>query len=224
VVGNAVVLLRTAKRKLSRRVPKLIQSSARKHARQIGEIALAWNALQDALFVLFWAIATENRYEDYHKAHAIWHTLQSDRLQRELLMAVANANLNLPKRLVGHLKWVVERTAKLSEFRNDAIHTPVRFVPLTSGQAIPIPAEISARKQAVERLRQTPTAQTWRRVRGDLIVLADFCNAIYGHIVVSGLSTTWPDRPRLLTITSKARKRRKSILRERKLSKPSRRP
>jgi hypothetical protein len=215
-----MAVLPTAKRRLSRRIPKSIQFAVRKHARQIGEIALAWNALQDALFVIFWTTATENRDDDYSIAYAIWHTFQSDRSQRELLMAVATANAKLPKGLVGHLKWAVDRASELSTFRNDAVHTPVRFIPISGGQPIPIPDEISARKQAVERLRRNPTARTWRLVRGDLIVLADFCNAIYGNIVVSGLSTTWPDRPRLLALPSKVRKRRKKFL-NRKIPKPS---
>jgi hypothetical protein len=207
--------LEIAKGRLSRRLHKPIQSAARKHARQIGEIALAWNLLQDALFVLFWVVATQSRHEEHSKAHAIWHSFQSDKAQRDMLLATARADQRIPKKLLDHIKWVVECTGKLAPFRNDAIHTPVKFAVFQGGKVVPIPQALSGRIQAVERLKALPLAATWRIVRGDILVLANFCGAIYAHVVVTGLAGPWPSRPPLRAIPRKARVSSKKARRRR---------
>src|ERR1700730_1437214 len=127
------------KRRLSRRIHKSVQSGARKYARQMGEIALAWNALQDGLFILFWIVSTNRRQQEYPIAHAIWHSFQSDKAQREMLLAVASANPLLPRKLVDHLKWLVKLTTDLSAYRNAVLHTPVKFAAGISGYVEAIP-------------------------------------------------------------------------------------
>jgi hypothetical protein len=186
--------LSVARRKLSRRRPKEFRVAAGKHARQIGEIALAWNALQHSFFVLFYKILN-----DYPRAHAIWHSLKSDRAQREMLLSVAIVSDRLPKSLIGHLAWAVRSATKLSEFRNIVIHTPVMYLD-SSGRVLTVPNAVSAKRSTVKRLRIEPIAKRWRLIRGDLIILTDFCHAIYEHIVVGGLSASWPHRPTLLAI------------------------
>jgi|SRR5712691_2980420 len=206
-----------AKRKfkwpLSRRIPKEIQAAARKHARHIGEIVLAWTALQDSLFCLFWIVSTDHRYEDYPKSYAIWHMFQSDKSQRNMILEVARANTKLPKKLLAHIKWAVARTEDLSSFRNDAVHTPIKIRPYSSSPTVlvPMPNPVSARKTAVERLMKKPTAKVWHSVRGDLVILAKFCDAIYSRIVVAGFSGPWPNRPHLQNVPRSSRKRRKNI-------------
>jgi len=197
--------IQIARRRLSRRLHKTIQSAARRHARQIGEIVLAWNLLQDTLFVLFWVVVTHSRHEEHEKALAIWHSFQNDKSQRDMLLATARADKRLPKKLLAHLKWIVDRSTDLSVARNIAVHTPVKFASIQGVGVIPIPDAMSGRKQAVAKLRDAPLAATWRRTRGDLIVLADFCSAIYSHIVATGLAGPWPHRPSLLSVPKHVR-------------------
>jgi len=210
---------RIVHRRLSRRLSKPIQSAARKHACQIGEITLAWNLLQDGLFVLFWAIASDQRHGELSKAQAVWHSHRNDKAQRDLLLAVALSDSDLPKKLQMNLKWLVDRTNELASQRNDAIHTPVKFANFQDGLVIPIPQAFSGRKQAVQRMQQLPLAGTWRAIRGDLLVLADFCNAIYSQIVVSGFEgTPWPGKPKLQTVLAKQKPMRKRAKREKRTS------
>jgi hypothetical protein len=135
-----------------------------------------------------------------------------------MLLAVARADANVPKKLFDHLEWIMKCVKKLSESRNDAIHTHVIFIEHIGGVAT-IPHKLSARRQAIDRLRVSPTAAHWRKVCGDLNALTDFCHAIYEHSVVAGLQGTWPHRPPLLTIPKMKRKSSKKA-RRRRLAKP----
>src|SRR5580658_522893 len=73
-----------------RRTPSKVQTPAiQLHARHTGEIVIAWNRLQSSLFMLFAAL-----FGDVHKqhfAHKIWHSIQSDKTQREMLYNAAEA-------------------------------------------------------------------------------------------------------------------------------------
>jgi hypothetical protein len=54
----------------------------------IGRVALAWNGLQESLADLFWVtLGIENGVIP----GAVWHALQSDRLQRQVLKAAVKA-------------------------------------------------------------------------------------------------------------------------------------
>lgn len=190
---------------VSRRIPKKIQRAVSKHARQIGEIAFSWNLLQDAFFELFWIVTTEHKPEKHPMVHAIWHSIQSDKTQREMLRDAAMAHDSLSVRYVGNIKWAIKKAAKLSEFRNDAVHTAVRFT-ISAGRTIPIPQHGSGRTQAVERLLANPTAKVWQRVRGDLSALANFCHALSTSYVAHGPRGPLPCRPRLLALPADKKK------------------
>ena len=165
--------------------------------------------------MLFWAITSDRRHAEHAKAQAIWHSHRSDKAQRDMLLAVALSDGQLPKKFQANVKWLVERANELAIQRNDAIHTPVKFANFQGGLVVPIPQAISGRKQAVERMQQLPLAGTWRAVRGDLLILADFCNAIYSQIVVSGFDgIPWPSQPKLKTLSVKQRPVRKRAKRK----------
>jgi hypothetical protein len=92
-------------------------------------------------------VATHSRHEEYEKAHAIWHSLQSDKAQREVLIATARADRRLPKKLVDHIKWITDRAGELATARNVAIHTPANFARIQGVGVIPIPT-LSGKKSS----------------------------------------------------------------------------
>lgn len=198
------------KHNLSRRIPKEFQSAARKHARQIGEVALAWNHLQDALFNLFWVFTTEgtqkNKRDRWPISHAIWHSFQSDKAQREMLLVVVKADARVPQKLRGQIKWIVDHTKKLGTFRNDAVHTPIKFALWPSGDVDTLPQAASGRTSAIERLIKAPLSGTWRRTRGDLVILAAFCHEISSPVLAGRPFPTSLQKPVLLCLLETPRR------------------
>lgn len=134
------------KMRLPRKAPAHVRALNRRHAIHIGEIALAWNALQGSLYQIFFALIGDNE-----TAFGLWHTIQSDKTQRDMLVSTAKARLANRKRLLRNLEWVVQKATVLGTFRNDAIPTPMNF---RSGGFAADP--LVTRKQALERLQVIP--------------------------------------------------------------------
>lgn len=180
-----------------------------RHARQIGQIIIAWNELQRTLFEIFWMLVSP---ENHELAHGLWHTIQSDKTQREMLDVVAEASLKKRPRMLAHVRWITWSAQQLSPHRNDPAHTPMLFP--ESMRDVAIPDSFSGRKAAVERLRAVPTVKRWRIVRGDLVALSSFAYSVATHIQSGeGGFLLLPNRPRLrLVPTRKPRVRRKSRL------------
>lgn len=211
------------KPKLSRRIPPGFQAAARKYARQIGEIALAWNHLQDALFTVFFALTTDGSIEDRHRkhwlSHGIWHSFQSDKAQREMLLELAKKHPGVSPAFFERLKWAVDRTAELGAYRNAVVHTPVKYVSW-QGEIIANPATSSARTGAVERLKVQPVSGNWRRARGDILVVADYCNALRLLLLQGAKRPAWPNKPALLTLPRKGGTPRKKSRRRNRPKRP----
>jgi len=164
-----------------RRTPSKVHSQAiRLHARHTGEIVIAWNALQSSLFMLFAGL-----FGDIHKqhfAHKIWHTIQSDKTQRELLLNAAEAifGVRCPA-LLADIKWGLDRASQLSPYRNDAAHTAIWTVEQPTGKRAVFPDPRTSRSPSIQRLANTPTAAIWRKVRGDLYALSAYFDLIDAH-------------------------------------------
>ncbi len=115
-------------------------------------------------------------------AHKIWHTLQSDKSQRELLLNAAEPAFAVRcPGLYADLKWAINQADKLGIFRNDTAHTPIWFMGIGGDKRYIYPDMYSSRSQSIQRLMAAPTATTWRKVRGDLYVLATCVEAIQAH-------------------------------------------
>jgi len=74
--------------------------------------------------------------------HALWHSIQSDKTQREMLRDAAAARPDLSPEFVENVEWAVKMAGELAIHRNEAVHTPVRFAPLHSGP-VPIYQRVS---------------------------------------------------------------------------------
>jgi hypothetical protein len=125
-------------------------------------------------------------FGDVHKqhfAHKIWHTIQSDKTQRELLYNAAAAlyAVECPE-LLADIKWALDRANELSPYRNDAAHTAIWTAKLPTGKRTVIPDPLATRSATMQRLVATPTASIWRKVRGDLYALGEFVNLTEAHV------------------------------------------
>lgn len=193
---------------LKRGIPKLLRSPLKKHARHVGEIAWAWNSLYDRLFMIFWTLS---KTEDHSIAHTLWHTIQNDGTQRQMMLSLATVVLPKKSRMLAQLKWLKECVEDLAPLRNDAVHTPINFASLGDGRSVEVPAAQSARRQAVERQRVRSIAELWRSVRDDLYVLALYAQAIALRLNHPDRFGPLPHRPRLRAIPTRGRSKRKTL-------------
>ena len=106
------------------------------YAEAIGYLIREWNGLQTAFLKLFRLIlANPNR----SVATSIWHTIQNDRIQRQILAAVAakafdetsspyrlleNEDEATMRHLLTEITWCMQRANELGNQRDNAIHTP----------------------------------------------------------------------------------------------------
>ena len=109
----------------------------RPYALALGEIALAWNDLHVSLSFVFCSILAVGNF-NFGPFQAIWQTITNDRMQRNVLVAVAKeAGLALSSReQFEDIKWLCDQATKLEDFRNDALHSPLwgtstRIAPVT---------------------------------------------------------------------------------------------
>lgn len=202
--------LTPAKRNLPRRPPANVRALNESHARKIGEISIAWNSLHVAFYEIFMALMPTA-----DSAFGVWHTIQSDKGQRDMMLQAARGIISDRKKLLANLEWVAEQANMLSTFRNDAMHAAMNF---RSGVYSADP--LTTRKQALNRLSVRPVDKSWKNVRGDLYSLTTYANFIWAEIFDPGCLTVWPYRPRVLTKPIHVQP--KETLRRRKPSKKQR--
>jgi len=89
------------------RCPAPQRAIKERHARRVGEIIFAWNELQSALFGLFWGLTDGNGRNSNEIALAIWHSFQSEKAQREMLLSFARAQLLPASRALTSIRWLV---------------------------------------------------------------------------------------------------------------------
>jgi hypothetical protein len=208
--------------KYTRRIPTTIQSGVRKHGKRIGDITIIANLLQEAFFHLFWIVIGDHEDATYEMVHGVWHTIMSDKTQRDMLEAATIGRFGPNSRFAQQIKWAIGRAGKLSEFRNDIVHTPVRFAVIDE-KPILLFQRVSAKKASMDRLAKTPAATQSRLVRGDLVVLTVFCETLYRVYLLNGQTGPWPRRPPLLSLpkTSQRRGRRKQGGQRKRQPRPS---
>lgn len=170
VSSNGARISKPGKRFTANRTLSPLESNlVRSHGRKIGEVIHAYNAAHAALFVLFWRLAANAKYE---LAIDLWHTAKSDRSQRDMMEAVVRNTDNLNKTYKKALLWAIGSLNELSQFRNDAAHTDMIWY---YDRLIP---GLSTRKQIRERLQDLPFEQNWRKLKGDLIALSTYLGLI----------------------------------------------
>jgi hypothetical protein len=192
-------------RRVRRTRPEVQRRLLAIHARHTGEIMMAWNDLQSALFSFFVVLIGKDKQ---HMAHGIWHVIQSDKTQREMLLAAAKVEMARWPYLLAELKWILDRTNELSPHRNDAAHTAIWGIVVSIDKGMKrelTPDLVASRWQSIQRLTETPTAKIWRAVRGDLYALSG-----YTAVIQIRLSRplepphTFPARPQLQAVRPKS--------------------
>lgn len=90
----------------------------------LGRMLLIWNDLQVALGGIFWALT---RIPNGLIPGAIWHSLKSDRAQRDMTRDLARLNAIghvVPPPLQESITWLCGRLDALENHRNHLAHTP----------------------------------------------------------------------------------------------------
>lgn len=100
----------------------------RPYVTALGQLALAWNELHETMCLLFCTVMGGGFIGQYL---AVWHTIKSDRAQREVLFAAISSDTNRPindpsyEHLKGEIKWICGKADSLEETRNNALHSPL---------------------------------------------------------------------------------------------------
>jgi hypothetical protein len=176
----------------------------------LGQLALAWNDLHEALAGLFWTVMSPPLHEGVEINHVpihVWHSLRSDLAQREMLRAaVEHPNANWSgeryKWFAEDVVWILKKVMELSTARNDAIHSPLFLTPSVSmGPERLSPFEWTFNPRAIGLAKRRNLLGEFHYCRDVAIVLHDYCRFIGLALVNPG--RTWPGRPGLPTRQSR---------------------
>ena len=162
-----------------RRISPQSRYSIHEYASLTAETIWAWNRLHSTLLDLFSSLL-EKGGTKRKEAYAIWHTIQSDSVQRTLLENVAEAALSEKSHKLKQIIWLLKSIGRIAAYRNATVHTPIVFQIID----IDLPAAIyldyeGARKNSADRLQAAGVDQRfWDAIAGDLYVLGQFAAAL----------------------------------------------
>lgn len=118
----------------------------------------------------------------------------------------SSVNQRLEARQLAQVEWLISKIEDLAATRNAAVHTPMSILQDEAGKLFVDPDIFRARTQAVKRLQQKPIEKSWRRIRGDLHVLAIFALAL-NICLRNPRYGTLPRKPALLSIPGSSREK-----------------
>jgi hypothetical protein len=177
----------------------------RPYVTALGQLALAWNDLQESLAGLFWTSMLNGPPQagdivDYRPLR-IWQAVKSDRYQKDMLRAIIQHSKIDWKRpaLVDDAKWLLGQAESLENSRNDAIHSPLFFAErsiygLSTDKKIR-PADWLFNPRAVSLAKRSDLLAEFRYCRDTAISLSDYARAMDSALVHP--KRPWPGRPRL---------------------------
>lgn len=111
-------------------VNPITHKSFRPYATAIGQAALAWNELQETLGNLF-NIVVSKEADGLGIALTLWHAIDSDRAQRKMLKDALERITHFRRitpAQAGAIGWLLSEANKLSDARNDIIHSPLQSI------------------------------------------------------------------------------------------------
>lgn len=195
-------IVRSRKRSPSRRPPTTNLQAFRRHASRVGMAVLAWNDLHANLYIIFWYLIglsnPENLSSSRQAAYGIWHTIQSDKTQRDMIREAASANLVGSKDLLSRLTWILDQANQLSTYRNLAAHTSVIFHSLSGDN--PRADRWSTRATYWERHRVIDHSRFWRLLAGDLSALSRYTGRLADDLWRPGKHATSLQKPKLQSV------------------------
>ena len=172
----------------------------RPYALLIGQVALAWNDLQESLGDLFAGIMLG---ADESQATAVWQSAKADRAKREMLKAAMKEmsfeTIKHHLKLEVEIEWILSRLQTLEDLRNNAVHSPLisRDSPLWAALEKPMgiqPNDSTGNTRALQ-LKGKDLLREFRYCRDFSLVLGDYVAAI--NDALWSKRTPWPDRPPL---------------------------
>ena len=195
------------KRKRDPYAERYSSAEFRPYALAIGQVALAWNDLNETLGSLFVNLVGAG-IDD--KVQAAWQALTSDRSKRDMLKA-AIGELSLKEERLNpsakvEMKWLFGQLERLEIERNHAIHAPlasfshpiwrmdVLGLNMPEGVA---PDDIRGNRLASKLVGKNLLAE-YRFIRDEAIILRDYIEDIESAWNwTDKRPNRWPERPRL---------------------------
>jgi hypothetical protein len=199
--GGANLMAAVTKRK--RRLQRYTSAEFKPYVVALGQLALAWNDLQESLAALFWTLANPPPQPGDRVNYIplrIWASIKSDRIQREILRTVINhSQTNWGRdRMTKDLIWLIDKANSLEDSRNDAVHSPLFSVDKSLYETGPekiAPARRLFNPRASKLSERSNLLKEFRYCRDAAIKLADYAQLIDRALVNPG--RTWPDKPSL---------------------------
>jgi hypothetical protein len=194
--------------KRKRRLQRYTSAEFKPYVVALGQLALAWNDLQESLAGLFWSLNLAGPPEAGDTVNylplRIWHSIKSDRSQRDMLKALIN-NLQVDwgrPSLDDDVNFAIERARALEGARNDAIHSPLFSVDktlygVTFGTEKVAPASWQFNPKAISLAKRDNLLSEFRYCRDAAITLSDYVREIDAALI--NRQRPWPGRPSLPT-------------------------
>ena len=175
----------------------------------LGQLALAWNDLQESLRGLYWTLSMQGfpqagDFVNYAPLH-VWSSIPSDRQQRGMLKALVE---NIPpywgrEKLAEDVCWLIEKATALEQARNDCVHSPLFSVdyslygpPGSTEKIAPAAWLLNTRAAGLKKRSEIlGLLGEFRHTRDRAIALSDYARAI--DFAVARPQQTWPRRPSL---------------------------
>jgi hypothetical protein len=205
----------TPKRRRKRGSQRYAAPGFRSYVSALGQLALAWNDLQESLAALFLSLHLHGPPQagdrvDYAPLW-VWHSIRSDRTQKEMLRALIDhttTDWGRPNFKADTKQLIVMATA-LEGARNDAIHSPLFSTDKSLyGSAYRAganekvaPAAWQFNPRAVSLAKRQNLLGEFRYCRDTAIALSDYARAI--DVALMNPARPWPDKPSLPTRSPK---------------------
>ena len=174
----------------------------RPYVTALGQLSLAWNDLQESLALLFWTIMSPRPLEGstvHHEAIFVWHSIRSDRSQRDMLKEAVNhltIDWGRPS-LVEDANWVLKNSTRLAEWRNDAMHSPLFHSRGGFVREGILPSFWQYNPRAIQLGTHADILEEFRFCRDYATALSD--HAFSMNLALVNPGRTWPKRPVLPT-------------------------
>ena len=152
--------------------------SFRPYVTAIGQAAVAWNGLHEALRDIFWALTGANKAT----GSAIWYAIRSDRSQRGMIRAIAKLALEtggISDVVFKRVEWLLGECENLSNKRDEVIHAPL----ISTAKDGIYPNTFSGNPIA-KRLLNKELLSEFRWCRDAGVTLTDFAMRLHLHMIM----------------------------------------
>jgi hypothetical protein len=176
------------------------EKAFREHAIEIGHLARSWNRLHDNLGEIFSQIVSP-QYP--FVSLRIWHSIMSDRTQREMLKIAYQTKGALDTKRFPQaedsLKWLIGEAQKLADRRNDAIHAPFRVgIQVFNDFKIIVEPDTGHENPRAKKLEGKDVLSELKFYRASSDTLLEYSTAISRSFF---LDAPWPQKPTMPTLS-----------------------